>query len=563
MEKLLRRLLILVGVFVVLGIGACFSDPDLSGLPCKNDSDCLGLFCYNGHCSGRTRSDELHTERASVDGSSQDVSKAVPEQTSNEMEQSSGPETEPEPEGPAEPQEESGNETNSNEPTVQEQAKEKEPSTFQKAGVLQLGSTGDDDIRTIAVDSDNNIYITGYFGSTVTLGTKALQTGNVDTYVAKLNPQGEVLWVAQTRGNGTSLSFDMVVDPKGNIYIGGRFGGKTGQSTTFESTTLTCSGGLDIFVAKLDSQGQWQWAVRAGGDRKDLLSQIALYPDGSGVAVTGSFQDTSTFGFTTLTSNKGSPDLYIGKVSSKGSWQWAVRAGGVGEELGSDVHVDTTGAVYITGHIGSHTTFGSIALTSMGSRDLLFAKYHGDWKFAVNAGSSNDDRGIALVPYLDQYWIVGQFTGTTATFGSITMEGGHPTKKNIWVLQVQKNGRVSTTLKAVGSEHMLARDVVLDSQGNLVITGVFSGTAKFGSITVSSKGGEDIFVAKVQNTNIQFSHVLHIGGSKNDRPTSLAPYPLDHTLLLSGFITDQATIGGIPITSKGGKDGILWKLKFP
>ena len=117
---------------------------------------------------------------------------------------------------------------------------------------------------------------------------------------------------------------------------------------TFGSTSLATSGGSwgDMFVAKLSSSGSWQWAVQVGSSSGVTGWGIAI--DSSGDAyVSGTFNET-TFGSTSLTSS-GSGDMFIAKLSSSGSWHWAVKAGSSGGDGGYDIAIDSSGDAYVSG----------------------------------------------------------------------------------------------------------------------------------------------------------------------------------------------------------------------
>ncbi|HRU48088.1 MAG TPA: SBBP repeat-containing protein, partial [Candidatus Syntrophosphaera sp.] len=70
---------------------------------------------------------------------------------------------------------------------------------------------------------------------------------------AQLNPW---LWAKKAGGTGSDWGYGIAVDTSGNSYVTGYFKG----TATFGSTNLTSNGGYDIFVAKLDSSGNWLWA---------------------------------------------------------------------------------------------------------------------------------------------------------------------------------------------------------------------------------------------------------------------------------------------------------------
>jgi hypothetical protein len=129
---------------------------------------------------------------------------------------------------------------------------------------------------------------------------------------------------------------------------------------------------LDIFVAKLSSSGSWSWVVKAGGSSGDFGNGIAL--DSSGNAyVTGYFFDRATFGSTSLTSS-GSSDIFVAKLSSSGSWAWAIKAGGSSSDIGSGIAADSNANAYVTGSFSGTATFGGNSLVSLGGDDIFVVR---------------------------------------------------------------------------------------------------------------------------------------------------------------------------------------------
>ena len=81
----------------------------------------------------------------------------------------------------------------------------------------------------------------------------------------------------------------------------------------------------------LNADGSYAWAKRAGGTGDDYGSGISSLSDGSSI-VTGTFSG-ATFGGTTLTS-AGEDDVFIAKLNADGSYAWAKQAGGGGDDYG-------------------------------------------------------------------------------------------------------------------------------------------------------------------------------------------------------------------------------------
>lgn len=127
------------------------------------------------------------------------------------------------------------------------------------------GSVGTDYGTEICADASGNTYATGYFTGTITMGgftlTAAGSSGNADVYVAKIDPNGNYLWAVRAGGTDSETGFGIAVDAVGNVFVAGYFFG----STSFGVTTLVSAGQFDLFIAKLDANGNWLWARRAGG----------------------------------------------------------------------------------------------------------------------------------------------------------------------------------------------------------------------------------------------------------------------------------------------------------
>ena len=144
----------------------------------------------------------------------------------------------------------------------------------------------------------------------------------------------------------------------------------------------------------MSTSGTWSWAIKAGGTSSDYGKGIAVDLSGD-LYITGSFAGSAGFGSIILSNSGFSSDIFVAKLSSSGTWLWAVRAGGTGEESGNGIAVNSGGDAYITGYFQDTTTFGSISFTSNGYRDIFVAKLgnNGSWSWVIHMGTSSDDYG--------------------------------------------------------------------------------------------------------------------------------------------------------------------------
>ena len=192
----------------------------------------------------------------------------------------------------------------------------------------------------------------------------------VGVQVVSAAPAPRVSWATRAGGTGVDDGTGVSALPDGSSIVIGYFNG----TATFGSTTLTSSGGnFDVFTAKMNADGTWAWATKAGGTGDDQGLGISALPDGSSV-VTGVFSDTAAFGSTTL-SSAGVWDVFTAKMNADGTWAWATKAGGTADDYGNGVSALPDGSSIATGSFQDTATFGSTTLISAGSHDAFTARY--------------------------------------------------------------------------------------------------------------------------------------------------------------------------------------------
>jgi hypothetical protein len=364
----------------------------------------------------------------------------------------------------------------------------------------------------VTVDGSGNSYVTGSLQGAASFGEGGnaitlTGVGAADTFVAKYDSGGNLVWAKQTL-NTHFFRFDdslgIAVDEAENSYVTGFFWGSTTFGEGTHAITLTNINLATIFLAKYDGNGNLAWVKQAGGEFGDGGNGVAV--DGAGNSfVAGQFVGPATFGegANSIILNAVGVSIFVARYDTNGNLVWAKQVSGSPTRSGNGITLDGTGNSYVTGSFQGTATFGeglnTVTLTSAGARDIFLAKYDGS--------------------------------------GSL-----------IWVKQ------------AGGSSSDEAQDVANDGTNNSTVTGFFQGTATFGegidTVTLTSVGSSDIFVAKYDSGG-NLIWVRQAGGSLPDQGNSIASTGNDLTYV-TGFFQGMATFGSgastITLTSAGISD---------
>ncbi|EWM20836.1 secreted protein [Nannochloropsis gaditana] len=203
----------------------------------------------------------------------------------------------------------------------------------------------------------------------MTVGSTTLTSaGSEDIFMIKLDPNGSPVWAQSFGGTDADEGYGIAVDASGSSYTTGYFEG----TMTVGSTTLTSNGLTDIFMIKLDLDGNPVWAQSFGGIASNEGYDIAVDASGSSYT-TGYFQGTMTVGNTTLTA-VGSSGIYMIKLNLDGNPVWAQSFGGNADDEGKGIAVDASGSSYTTGYFAETMTVGSTNLTAVGDFDIFMIK---------------------------------------------------------------------------------------------------------------------------------------------------------------------------------------------
>jgi hypothetical protein len=343
-------------------------------------------------------------------------------------------------------------------------------------------------LKSIAADSDGNVYICGKFKYKLDCNVTMLisSANSDDIFVAKMNSSGAFVWAKRAGSTGSDdIGNSICMGTDGSLVVSGNF---SGIADMF-GTPVTSNIGTDMFITKLNtSNGTLLHLSTFGGTGQDLATSMCAAPNGS-YAMCGTYTDAVTFGATTL--NKGGKEAFVCYLNSSLIPQWARSSEGAGVQDGDTIAANSS-SIFISGRYNNAFSFGSTipALPNIG--DALFtAKLDLSGNFAwvksLGAASSNTKCLSSCTLGDNALLLSGSYTTTFATLSSTGSSDG-------FILKLNPGGDLLWAQTLGGSAADVANSICANTNNQMLCVGYFNaGSPNLIGNTPTNNGGKDIF----------------------------------------------------------------------
>ena len=336
-----------------------------------------------------------------------------------------------------------------------------------KLWTKQWGTNKDEQGYSVAVDSSDNVFVTGYTAGDLDGNTF---TGWVDIFLTKFDNDGNKLWTRQWGTVGRNTGNSVAVDSLDNVFVVGTTQGDLDGNTNI--------GEEDIFLTKFDNDGNKLWTKQWGTIAPDIGNSVAI-DSSDNVLVTGwtaGELDGNTF--------VGNEDIFLTKFDNDGNKLWTKQWGTTQLDEGNSVAVDSSDNVFVTGY-----TYGNLdGNASAGGLDILLTKFDNDgnklWtkQWGTNKGDGGNSVSVdSSDNVLVTGWTVGELDGNT-NIG----------KDDIFVSKFNNDGNKLWTKQWGTVSEERGSSILIDGWDNVFLTGLTVGDLDGNT----NAGSLDIFLTK-------------------------------------------------------------------
>jgi len=425
-----------------------------------------------------------------------------------------------------------------------------------------FGGDNKDYVFNLARGKNGNLYAGGPFASTsIDPGGGQFDTaGSWDSWVMRLNGNGKHAWSLRFGAEGKDYLYHLVTDEDENLVFIGYF---ASAAIEFGGGPVSNQGGNDIFIVKLDADGNHLWSRGYGGSDSDVPYGLDVDEDGN-VYVCGEFRsDTIDFGGDELhAAAAGIYDIFVVKLDSDGEHVWSRKYdGGDGHDYCYSLDLDAAGNIYLAGRQqATSVDYGGGALVSAGKADAVVVKLTNDgnhvWSKRYGGEEQDFARNLAVSPDGETY-VAGRFVSTSLDLGD--QEHVNAGVNDAFFMKLNSNGNTLWSKTFGGESQDYGHSLAIGSDGDVYFNAFYYSSnldVGGGPHANFSPGTYDTVLARYKpDGTLVWSR--HYGGDKHDVILNFVVAP-DQTICAGGYHNStNLTFGGETFSTVASYDSMM------
>jgi hypothetical protein len=327
--------------------------------------------------------------------------------------------------------------------------------------------------------------------------------------------------------------------------------GSFNAPTMLGNTTFVPAGDYDMAIVGFSpADASVLYSAHFGGVGYEAAFVDTLDPGGAPI-IHGITSGAADIGTGSLSGGGGS-DTFIGRYGA-GPPAWTHRLATADEDKIIATSPGPSGTVYATGYFVTSATIDNTTLTGTGNRDAMLLRFNtatGALELATQFGGPGLNEGSDVVWHGSDTFLAGMFDGTMPAGSGSLTSAGG---LDLFVAKLDNNGGIAWIKSFGGLSDDRGPQVEVDGAGDLYIAGTFQGQVAFGAVNLTSAGDEDVYFAKLRGSDGAVLWATSIGAAGRDNLIDLA-VDASGRVVLTGNAGGALNIGG---DNQGGLDAFI------
>lgn len=347
-------------------------------------------------------------------------------------------------------------------------------------------------------------------------------------------------WAAQFGDDGNEIISGFEIGSAGNYLMAGGYS----ESMEIADTTLESIGLADVFLSKLNNNGEAQWAVSGGSVNIDVTAGISI-DTSANIIWCGQFWVQGYFGPDTIYAQSSSKAIFVTKYDDLGNYIWSKSISGSAIKVINDVATDLDNNIYLTGYFEDSLLLEDTVLIAPLDQNFFILKFDPDGNLAwgKSYGTFGTIRGNCLEVDIDGDIVVGGHFQGAVDFDGFMLQSNN-IDFDIFVVKFNQQGTAIWAKEALGIYDDICSSIAIDSQNNVYLSGNFIGEMSLGDgIQISTPGfKENLFLLKYESTGSPLWARGLDSQQFNDYSFSLDIEVCDNYVGMTGYFEEELKI---------------------
>jgi len=402
--------------------------------------------------------------------------------------------------------------------------------------LLSIGSKSFDEAYSIAIDSDENIYLSGVFSKKIKLENKTttelISKGGLDFFIAKFSKYGSFIWAKSFGGKQNDEIANMCIDQDNNIYTTGYY------NSSIEIFPNNTSNNNIAFLLKMNSDGEIIWSKNINCSKNS--EGVGVYIKNNAIYWTSFFSGTVSDSITC----KGLTDILCSKLNYDGKTIIEKQFGNKGNDFPKDIYISDNNKLYLT------TVFSKNANELISTSTLIeLDKNLVQLSIAYLNNNVQSEAISIIVDKEDNKYITGSYKV-------------NENNQDAFICKLNKNNVEVWRNTYRSSKNEWAKGLSFDLNGNIISAVVLNSNATIsnGNKQLEGLGEYDIYISKLDVNGKILKY--RIFGDSQEEGINKMILDTNNNLIFCGWFYKNLTINNKTKTSNGEGDVFLCKEKL-